>query len=558
MRTKSEKRFLTTKAPGIKAEVYLLPQKNGRVQIHGHAVDADSLVRVDGSREYTRTAPSSNQEVIKIYINQIVHSIQQEQKKKSPSNTPASETGVYTSRYRDYGNSRGLCKPDWADSTARAAITYFERVLRHMDAYGLELSQLDMADIKDILVEHATQNGRSSKNRVSAENNVNQKLYRANYMYKRLQEHYPELPDVEFSLSMKLTTSNEQSKAIPDKVRVKLAYLLNRLAPINGLAVGVAAMQYMGVRTAEAAALKLGDIGIRERYVVCPILRQFRNGAAVPELKTEAAYRIAVGPYIFRELVVARMKYLMSQGYTEDEIQDMPAVSGPEDPKAYAGANALAAFGKAVLIACGYQEDALAAAKALQITEPDRDDWGNAGNEVVCYILRRDFCSRACNICGMRADDVDYLLGHMRERKATKDYTSEQVQQELASQLERYVFLPEVTLNPAFRALELEVSKTADIEGYSTYMIRNAHNTPMKLTIAVHTREPGESIRLVAMRTPESIRYTRGKLDSPEQRECRLIISFPKNYNYYETLTAEANLIDLTPFLPMCERSGLK
>lgn len=331
MRTKSEKRFLTTKAPGIKAEVYLLPQKNGRVQIHGHAVDADSLVRVDGSREYTRTAPSSNQEVIKIYINQIVHSIQQEQKKKSPSNTPASETGVYTSRYRDYGNSRGLCKPDWADSTSRAAITYFERVLKHMDTFGLGLSQPDMSEIKDVLVEHAMRNGRSSKNRVDAENNVNQKLYRANYMYKRLREHYSELPDVEFPLSMKLTTSNEQAKAIPDAVRVRMAHLLNSLAPINGLAVGVAAMQYMGVRTAEAAAIRLGDIVIREQYVVCPILRQFQNRKNVSELKTESAYRVAVGPYIFRELVVARMKYLMSQGYTEDEIQDMPAVVSASD-----------------------------------------------------------------------------------------------------------------------------------------------------------------------------------------------------------------------------------
>ena len=72
MRAKSEKRFLMTKVPDVKAEVFLLPRKNGRVQIHGHAVDAESLVRIDGSKEYTRTAPSSNQEVIKIYINQIV------------------------------------------------------------------------------------------------------------------------------------------------------------------------------------------------------------------------------------------------------------------------------------------------------------------------------------------------------------------------------------------------------------------------------------------------------------------------------------------------------
>ena len=170
-----------------------------------------------------------------------------------------------------------------------------------MDVFGFELSDADMAQIQDELVRRALNSGRKGGSEAITKQSVAGYLSCANYIYRRLREQYPELPDVEFPLPERTSVAErEQAKAIPDDIRVKLARLLVMLCPNNGLAVGVAIMWFMGLRTAEAAAVRIGDLILRDTYVVYSVSSQIQGKKPCGRLKSNAAYRVAIClPYPF-------------------------------------------------------------------------------------------------------------------------------------------------------------------------------------------------------------------------------------------------------------------
>ena len=454
--------------------------------------------------------------------------------------------GVYTATYKVF-RELGIRNPDWDDDTMKWTCTYFEnRILRLLDALGTEADSADFAEIKDALVEKALKSKRSNGNPVTANKSVSQYLLRVNWILKQLYELNPALPPRLFNTEgIEALPMADQVKYIPEDVRVKFAHLLTKM-PHYGLAMGAGLMETGGTRTAEACAVKIGDISLRDGYVVIPILYQIKNGNRIPRLKTDAAYRYCICGSLMHHLILQRMDYLSSLGYTSEEIAEMPLVSYPDDPCRYADPSGLSAFVKELLQLCGFQKANFRLVAALTRREPDLDSDGVPDTDVSAYALRRDWAGRAIHLCGMASADVDYLMGHKNSETSNKDYTNYDVQSDIARQLERHTFLPEYSRHPYYNAICPVPGKTVDLTGYSAYRI-TAGKEPIVVTFHGITSESGNRMDFITDDTVVSPpKPQTGAKDSPRLRENRPVIGPVTSPTKYQKWIDQAEQIDIS------------
>ena len=425
--------------------------------------------------------------------------------------------------------------------------TYFEnRILHRLDALGMEADSADLAEIKDALVEKALKSKHSNGDPVTANKSVSQYLLRVNWLLKQLYELNSALPPRLFNTEgIDTLPMTDQVKYIPDDIRVKFAYLLTKI-PHYGLAMGAGLMETGGTRTAEACAVRIGDISLRDGYVVIPILYQIKNGNRIPRLKTDAAYRYCICGSLMHHLIVQRMDYLSSLGYSSEEIAEMPLVSYPDDPCRYADPSGLSAFIKELLQLCGFQKANFRLIAALTRREPDLDSDGVPDTDVSAYALRRDWAGRAIHICGMASADVDYLMGHKNSDTKEKDYTNYDVQSDIARQLECHIFLPEYSRHPYYNAICPAPGKTIDLTGYSAYRI-TAGEEPIEVTLRVTTGESGNRVDFITDGTVISLPEPQtGAKDAPRLRENRPVISPVTSSDQYQKWIEEAEQIDIS------------
>ena len=285
---------------------------------------------------------------------------------------------------------------------------------------------------------------------------------------------------------------------------------------------------------------------MRDGYVVIPILYQIKNGNRIPRLKTDAAYRYCICGSLMHHLIVQRMDYLRSLGYSSEEIAEMPLVSYPDDPCRYADPSGLSAFVKELLQLCGFQKANFRLIAALTRREPDLDSDGTPDTDVSAYALRRDWAGRAIHICGMASADVDYLMGHKNSDTKEKDYTNYDVQSDIARQLERHTFLPEYSRHPYYNAICPAPGKTIDLTGYSAYRI-TAGKEPIEVTLRVTTGESGNRVDFITDGTVISLPEPQtGAKDAPRLRENRPVISPVTSSDQYQKWIEEAEQIDIS------------
>ena len=344
----------------------------------------------------------------------------------------------------------------------------------------------------------------------------------------------------------------EQAKHIHEDVRVVLASVLvslSRLPPgMNYLVPGVAAMFLMGLRPAEACAIQMGSLVIREDwYVDCPVLAQIRYGKRTDLLKTEAAYRHAVGGVLMAYFVKQRREQLQARMGKAYDISGLYLVSSEDDPAQFADPSDLSAYAKRLLLECGFLEAYLKSAASLTNSEPLPGGFGGKERDVVAYILRRDWIGRAQNCCGMSSVDVDYLVGHANSKSASVDYTNPDVQRTLALQLERYVLLPDFSRHPRFSPIIAKPGRTKKLllEDYNAYHIC-AEDGPVEIEFVYTTEESGEWVRVETdgtILTP--IQSESGGKDSPQKCKGRLPVGKVYPLTHYQENIKRAGQIDL-------------
>lgn len=534
---------------GVCAHITTIRKPDGKIVLRGYAMDQESGAKVGPRHQRTcNQSIHSEKHEAQILANIIRDEYCGSQARAEKTKRAPSAAGAYSDAYMNFLRL-DIHNPKWNFNTEYKARTYFERnILPRLDALGTDLSSEDLAEIKNDLVEMAVKSKNGNQNPNQAEKSVSQYLYRVNWILEQIYACNPSLRELYFDTAKTTVVPvTEEAKYIPDRVRVCMAYVLMR-SPANGLSLGVAAMWKLGDRTAEACAIKIGDIILREEgYVVCKTFWQIQNGQRIPRLKTESAYRYTIGDYFMYCLVMARIEYLRQAGYTDEEIWGMPLVSDPDDPCKYADPSALSSYAKALLLTCGYSQERFQLAASLSVREPLDVD-GPPEKDVTAYILRRDWAGRAMNVCGLPSADVDYLIGHKNPATKEKDYTNPDVQKEIAQKLERHVFLPEYSKHPYFAPICPKQGQTIDLEGYNAYRIC-ASEQAIEVKLDIVTAECGEPITISTNGTMKSaVEQRAGTKDTPELRRARPLIGSIHPDSYYQELEEEAGKMDISEF----------
>lgn len=542
---------LPTGIPHIQAHITRkYDAKTNQIRLRGYAYDSRTGAQCDGCICHRRSASPEKEPML---IHQLVNQIAEEYRCVSQPVQLSAKTGaqgIFSSAFSSLTSLDEVCSPDWADSTRHSTLQYLQRnVLPKLDQYGCSITEEDMHKIEAELTTAALNSSRSNSNEQTARQSVSSYLYRVDFILRRLSFLCPELPSVQFRMEAVHIPQLEQAKSLPDVIRIRLAALLLHLIP-NGLTMGVILMFLLGLRPSEACAVEIGTLTLESDYLVCPVLVQMQGKKKVDRLKTDAAYRSAVGPYLAVFFARKRLDYLQSLGYSQEQLQVMPLVSSPKSPVTSASGSELSAYVRQLLSACGCSKEFWHSAAILMVKEPDISPESMAEKSVEAYVLRRDFITRALNCCGMSAVDVDYLVGHANRAPHMKDYTSPEIQQVLAAQLERYVFSPTHTRNPLFRAVPA-VPGTICLQSFPAYRLCNQSNEPVLVDINLETLDGGGTILVRTTGQMKCAEYRdRCSIDDPELRAERPIMLLPHPENYYLQQIEIANTIDCSPFLP--------
>lgn len=469
--------------------------------------------------------------------------------------------GPLCQAYQTYLGSQD-CKPDsdlrfsilynqrWSPQTNRAAITYFERqVLPKLNDLLQKQGTITHADVDalfDALVQNAVDSKKSSGQSIVVRKSVERELSSAIRIYDEIRQNQPEceLPELHFRVaSRKSTPGTEQVKSLPDPIRIKLAaLLLYRLLPV-GPACGLALMFFGGLRTAETAAPRFGEITVCENYAIYTVCSQIRKQERDAKLKTDAAYRTIVLPYIFVAFYQKAVAHLQSLGYSDAEIAEMPFVTDGTSLDLPIRPPALSEYIRKVLLLCGCSESFLEGQRLDMGRCPDYDLDGHASCDISAYILRRDFATRQANCCGMPMPTLDYLLGHRRKESTIRDFESPDAQAEIAAQLEHFVFLPEFSQNPAYAPLMVSEGKPLAVpEPYEQIALAAASKGTTCLS--VQANEPGEPIEIFL---PKGISFENLEphlsKDTPEKRRHRPVLG--RNVTNHQQAIQEALALDL-------------
>ena len=549
-------RNVPSRVRGFEVHITRSKLKNGKYTLYGrlHRKSDQTAIgkrvehRYDPGKIGDDTAVQATaKKVDDVYENSVRTSAAVEEKK------PAAQDGIFSRAFEIF-LAEVKAHPKWHDGTISTTYPYFKKnVLPVLDARGENVTKSDMAELKEALIEKACKNPHSRKDKATAEKSVSGYLKRFNWILDQMHQCDETIPRLQFEVNTSLAVSQpEQAKHILEDVRVVLASVLvslSRLPPgMNYLVPGVAAMFLMGLRPAEACAIQMGSLVIREDwYVDCPVLAQIRYGKRTDLLKTEAAYRHAIGGVLMAYFVKQRREQLQARMGEAYDISQLYLVSSEDDPTQFADPSDLSAYAKRLLLECGFLEAYLKSAASLTNSEPLPGGFGGKERDVVAYILRRDWIGRAQNCCGMSSVDVDYLVGHANSKSASVDYTNPDVQRTLALQLERYVLLPDFSRHPRFSPIIAKPGRTKKLllEDYNAYHIC-AEDGPVEIEFVYTTEESGEWVRVETdgtILTP--IQSESGGKDSPQKCKGRLPVGKVYPLTHYQENIQRAGQIDL-------------
>lgn len=539
-------RNVPTGIAGIYARISYRPQDDGRILLCGYA-QADGAGRAGNDHEHIFDPATEPEDSAVRYL---VARIADDYRRRHPkvtngisASSPSLKSGFFSDAISGIEKAQ-LLSPNWRASTSNRAWSYFcNQVLPRMDQYGASITEEDMDVIFQDLVSNAYQSEQSNREWLRASQSVRSLLVRVDQILGALQTHRPDLPQVKFGRVPINIAELEQVKSLPDEVRVKMAYVLLHSVD-NGLALGAALMWLCGLRTAEACAPLIGELKLHDGWFATYFVQsQICDGERVRTLKTPAAYRTAIGGKLMHDLVELRIKYLKEKGYSDNAIANMPFVPAPDNPTAFASPSQLAAYGKRLMLACGYSSSTLDAAIVTMLVEPDVDVDGKKPERYVsAYIMRRDFTSRGENVCGITRSHIDKVIGHAT-KEPTPDFNSCPAQRDFAAQLENSVLDPDHTQNPKFHQY-IAKNGRQDLTRKNAYRIV-AGPHPVQVTTKIRTREGGGDIRCRTSGKYEGSKVSIGERDLPELRRGRPILIIPRDREYYEKLKAEAATIDI-------------
>lgn len=392
--------------------------------------------------------------------------------------------------------------PRWKHkSTNEAAVVFFERnvlnlILSFADPAKRMFLPSDRDAIEQALVEIAER--RNDHDRDKAVEAVRKRLRDADIIYAHMRDQDDRLPELRLSSDAPFTPAPkpEQVKFLPRPVLARFYRLLFKLAEKVPRFVFFCIFVVYGLRPAEAAARKPADIVWHETYCTAEVSSQERNGKLDPKLKNEYSRRVIIISYWGMQLL-RRCCDRIGENYPHDENAMNIAVD-------------CAKRVKELLMECGCGEGILTEIEqSVSSDDLDTDDEKDKTHDlkhakVSCYVLRRVFSTIMRSIMGLSLYETDRLLGHIpvgaSGKKNTKlnnvDLNSADTQKAIAAKMERYIFDPSLSLNPACSPYTLSGKTTISLIEFSEYTITNNTKAFQALNLNLSAAETGERISI--------------------------------------------------------------
>ncbi len=459
------------------------------------------------------------------------------------------EKGIYTAAFELIEDKNIFHRGTWNDQTFDDTLKYFiKKILPILDKLGLDICSEDILKLQDDLILKTSAHKRSNANKNDAASTVSANMFRADCIYQVLRDNCPtfNLPDINLSMNnRRKKVQKEQPKALPDYMRIMLARLFFRLVstPFGGLALAAAMMFFTNLRTAESAAVCFGKIIKKDKYATYFVQFQEKDRKMTNLLKTGNAYRWIILPKIMLNLIIEREEYLIGLGHTPDIIKTLPITYESGDPEVLTSSSDISAFVRKLLHLIGCTDEYFVSNYKLMHEDPDIVD-GEKVCDVSAYILRRDWATRASNICGLQPNETDYLIGHAIKKELKKNFQDSEVQAAIAYALERYVFDPNHSCNPAYEPIVLSPGEKLNRDGNQAFVFETG-DKEITLELTVSCLEAGNTPSLIVSSdcTDNITRF--GIFDKPELRKTRPIIGNLIKAETYSFWINNANNINL-------------
>ena len=489
--------YYTTTNTNLVVEIKASPRHDGSYTIVGHAIDRETDARIEDLAPIRRLVRSKSQ--IPAVRNQIIATMTRRYDALCHSNDPPSDimadiqTALTQLQQEVAGGMR--LTPRWAaESTNAAALKYFKRnTVKILTPYlrgEREFLSSDNAEIELAIAEIASKS--SPNNNSPAEEQpsisttlsgattllVKRRMDEANVILARLEELIPHLPHFRLACSIEGggAVLPEQRKSLPhDVFRTFIKKLESRIDTHPDLVFCAVHMVY-GCRTGEAAARIPEDVTLYDDFATSLITSQEIDGVRHPRLKTPQSRRPIIISYWGRT-ILNRCTTLLPP------ITNSKAALVRKDD--------LGRFIKGLLLEAGAQEEDFDVAKKEMDTLSEHTD--KSVPEVTAYILRRHFASVARHIMGLSLPIVDRLLGHPTIAKI-KDMKSLDPQREIAAAMERYVFDPAISLNPACRPIVLTPGSEYSLIPFNESIICNPTGQEIEIEVSIESAEAGEAV----------------------------------------------------------------
>ena len=385
--------------------------------------------------------------------------------------------------------------PSWGKNTLLRHLSYFRnRILPHLaklEEAGALLDEVELEALRVALTEKTFENGNSRKVVKSIHTTVQNELAAGELIYQKMQLFRPDLPDIHLHDGRRVFQFQpEHAKSLPAPIRYRLIQLLmDRIPHEPNFVFHALLMLVAGLRDSEACAVTVSSLQLFSDYGTVFVKAQIdKDKETITEyLKTSNAYRLVILSF----WAVRKLQECISLCQQQNtEIQP------------YMQVNTFSSKIKHLLLKAGCEEGFFRAAQALMDAYPDK-----VGDEICLdinsYILRRDFASRAKNICGLTNDEIDALLGHARGKAARErvNYANIDCQIKTAKKLERFVYDPNLSLNPEFQAIPLVANHDFELLPYNAYSFQNTSDQPLWVELDLLAAEPDESITLTIPQT---------------------------------------------------------
>ena len=477
------KNFPTTD-PNIFVHITYSPQSDGRVRLTGYPCYTDGSVKVDGTKPARCTA--FNEDCIsateQMLINKVMSKLNTVKQiaQKPVSSKPVSDVEATLQKINAQAEP-SIYQPNWSKSTQDRAISHY------LSSFFPFIISLDEDPIPDSTIDayldesitRTMEHGRSSGRILTATNTARSALHQDLVIHKYLCDNYPELglPTIYYQLKYKEATKHiELYKSLPDHIHYAFTEKLESCVDSEPLYVFHAVLIFDGaLRTSESCAVGPDELTDYNEYSVVTVLWQMKDGNRTDELKSPAAYRLTVLSAWGRNMLYRCLDVMQAQGITDNYIYEPSKLSRWIREK---------------LLECGLKEAHFTIASHMQKMEKDE-----LPTDITAYILRRNRASRWRNICGLSADSIDYLLGHVRHAASSKplDYSLPDMQRDIAAFLERDAYHSDDDT----KVVALSGASDQHLVPYQHVRIINDSDLPLQIRITGTANECGTIGQLI-------------------------------------------------------------